>query len=103
MFIEGTTSNITKTLVDHLTVVKTLSRSNSVTVVSCDNMVAPPGGCVDATVEGVCRVHMRLKVSCFEVAPVSTVYKNDVGIHCRRFTRIENIHIHTNSIQILTL
>ena len=68
MFIEGATNRVTQALVDHLAVVKTLSRSNNVTLVSCDNMVGLPGGCVDVDMEGICHVHICLKVSSFAVA-----------------------------------
>ncbi|KAI0227477.1 Valine--tRNA ligase [Lamellibrachia satsuma] len=61
VFIEGATNSVTQALVDHLAVVKTLSRSNSVTLVSCDNMVALPSGCVDIDMEGICHVHICLK------------------------------------------
>ena len=73
VFIDGATGNVTRALRDHHALLKTLARSNSVTIVPHDSVVAPPGGCVIVNVEGICRVHMHLKVWCFTVVEFSAI------------------------------
>ena len=62
VYIEGASVSVTRALVDHRAVLKTLARSDSVTIMPHDGVVASPSGCIDVDVEGICRVHMRLKV-----------------------------------------
>ena len=75
VYIEGTTGSVTRALVDHRAVLKTLARSDRVTIVPHDGVMAPPGGCIDVDVERICRVHMRLKVWCLKVVGFGIIDK----------------------------
>ena len=75
VYIECATDSVTRALVDHRSVLKTLARSDSVTIVPHDGVVVPPSGCIDVDVEGICRIHMRLKVGRFKVLQFAVVDK----------------------------